>query len=102
MESVRSMRLRKTCPKCGAVEHAKRAVCDCGHAFACKRKARCSDDHEPKKATKRRRAFECEEVMVQRKEADRVRKARERMCETREQTILRQERERTRMASMYK
>ncbi len=33
------MCLRKTCPKCGAVVHAKRAVCDCGHAFACKRKA---------------------------------------------------------------
>ncbi len=56
MESVKSMRLRKTCPKCGAVVHAKRAVCDCGHAVACKRKARCSDDHEPKKATKRKRA----------------------------------------------
>ena len=27
MESVRSMRLRKMCPKCGAVVHAKRAVC---------------------------------------------------------------------------
>ena len=26
MESVRSMRLRKTCPKCGAVVHAKRAM----------------------------------------------------------------------------
>ncbi len=77
MESVRSMRLRKTCPNCGAVLHAKRAVCNCGHALACKRKARCSDDREPKKATKRRRAFECE-VMVQRKEADKVRKARER------------------------
>ena len=41
-----------------------RAVCDCGHAFVCKRRAHCSDDREPKKATKRRRAFECEEVMV--------------------------------------
>ncbi len=37
MESVRSMRLRKTYPKYGAVMHAKRAVCDCGHAFACKK-----------------------------------------------------------------
>ncbi len=26
------------CPKCGAIVHAKRAVCDCGHAFACKRR----------------------------------------------------------------
>ncbi len=38
-------------------------------------------------------------MMVQRKEADRVRKARERTCETCEQTSLRLERERTRMAS---
>ena len=80
--------------------HVKRAVCDCGHAFACKRRARCSDDREPKKATKRRRAFECEEVMVQRREEDRVRKVRERSRETREQTLLRLERERTCMASM--
>ena len=87
MESVRSMRLKKTCPKCGAVVHEKRAVCDCGHAFARKRKARCSDDCEPKK---RRKAFECEEVMVQRKEKDRVRKAKERTRETREQTLLRE------------
>ncbi len=55
MESVKSMRLRKTRPKCGAVVHPKRAVCDCGHAFACKREACCSDDREPKKATKRRK-----------------------------------------------
>lgn len=87
MESVRSMRLKKTCPKCGAVVHEKRAVCDCGHAFARKRKARCSDDCEPKK---RRKAFECEEVMVHRKEKDRVRKAKERTHETREQTLLSQ------------
>ncbi len=32
-----------------------------------KRKARCNDDREPKKATKCRTAFECEEVMVQRR-----------------------------------
>ena len=42
----------------------------CGHAFACKRRARCSDDCVPKKATKRRRAFDCEEVMEQRSEED--------------------------------
>ena len=39
---------------CSSTVHAKRVVCDCGHAFACKRRARCSDDCEPKKATKRR------------------------------------------------
>ena len=90
-----AMHLRKTCPKCGAVVHAKRVVCDCSHAFACKRKARCSDDCEPKKAMKCRRVFECEEVIVQRKEEDRVCKVRERTRETHEQTLLGQGRENT-------
>ena len=41
MESGSRKCLRKTCPKCDATVHVKRAVCGCGHAFALKRKARC-------------------------------------------------------------
>ena len=81
------MRLRKTCPKCSTVVHVKRAICCCGHAFALKRKARCCDDSEPDKAMKRRKS-------------ERVRKGRERVCETLEQTLERQEQNRRRMASM--
>ena len=81
------MRLRKTCPKCSTVVHVKRAICCCGHAFALKRKARCCDDSEPDKAMKRRKS-------------ERVRKGRERVCETLEQTLERREQNRRRMASM--
>ena len=43
MECNRSMRLRKVCAQCNTVVHVKRSVCDCGHAFASKkRKTRCS------------------------------------------------------------
>ena len=39
----RSMRLKKVYPQCNTVVHVKRSVCDCGHAFASKkRKARCT------------------------------------------------------------
>ena len=39
----RSMRLRKVCPQCNTIVHVKWSVCDCGHAFALKkRKAWCT------------------------------------------------------------
>ena len=42
------MCLRKVYPQCNTVVHVKRSVCDCGHAFALKkRKAWCSDDGKP-------------------------------------------------------
>ena len=34
------MRLRKVCPQCSTVIHARRSVCECGHAFTLKREAR--------------------------------------------------------------
>ena len=30
---IRSMRLRKACPRCNTEVHVKRSVCDCSHAF---------------------------------------------------------------------
>ena len=85
MESVSSGKLRKACPKCGTIVHVKRAVCNCSHAFALKRKARCCVGSEPDR---------------KRKEKDSIRKARGRSSETREQTVQRQEQQRVRMASM--
>ena len=32
--------LRKVCPQCSTVIHARRSVCECGHAFTLKREAR--------------------------------------------------------------
>ena len=84
MESGSRKCLRKTCPKCDATVHVKRAACSCGHAFALKRKARCYVWSEPEKKRK----------------TDAVRKARGRSTETDEQTLQRQEQNRTCMASM--
>ena len=84
MECVSSMYLRKTCPKCDTVVHVKRAACGCGHKFALKRKGRRSVENE---SVKRRRAVECEEVVMQRKDKERVRKVRERAGEMPEKTL---------------
>ena len=74
MECNRSMRLRKVFPQCNTVVHVKRSVCDCGHAFASKkRKARCTAVEEPENAMKRRKAFLSEEELLVRKERDKVR-----------------------------
>ena len=101
MECNRSMRLRKVFPQCNTVVHVKRSVCDCGHAFASKkRKARCTAVEEPENAMKHRKAFLSEEELLVRKERDKVCKASKRASETSEQTLHRQERNRTHMASM--
>ena len=84
MECVSSMYLRKTCPKCDTVVHVKRAACGCGHKFALKRKGYRSVENE---SVKRRRAVECEEVVMQRKDKERVRKVRERAGEMPEKTF---------------
>ena len=43
MEFNMCIHLRKVCPQCNTVVHVKRSVCDCGHAFASKkRKAQCT------------------------------------------------------------
>ena len=97
MECVSSMYLRKTCPKCDTVVHVKRAACGCGHKFALKRKGRRSVENE---SVKRRRAVECEEVVMQRKDKERVRKVRERAGEMPEKTLLRRQRDRICKESM--
>ena len=38
MECNKSMHLRKVCPQCNTTVHVKRSVCDCGHAFALKKR----------------------------------------------------------------
>ena len=49
----RSMRLIKVCAQCNTVVHVKSSVCDCGHAFASKkRKALCTAVGEPENAMK--------------------------------------------------
>ena len=96
------MRLRKVCPQCNTVVHVKRSVCDCGHAFASKkRKARCTAVGEPENATKHRKSLLFEEELLVRKERDKVRKASKRASETREQTLHRQEQNRTHMATYH-
>ena len=86
-ECNRSMRLRKVCPQSNTVVHVKRSVCDCGHAFALKkRKARCTAVGEPENAMKRRKALLSEEELLVRKERDKVREVSKRAPETREQT----------------
>jgi hypothetical protein len=55
----------------------KRAVCGCGHKFRAKRKAtRYTVESECEKV-KRRKAVECEEEIKQKRESERVRKAKE-------------------------
>ena len=101
MECNRSMCLRKVCGQCNTVVHVKRSVCDCGHAFASKkRKARCTAVGEPENAMKRRKALLPEEGLLVGKESDKVRKTSKRASETREQTLHRQEQNRTHLASM--
>ena len=93
------MRLRKLCPQCNTIVHVKRSVCDCGHAFASKkRKAQCTAVWEPENAMKHRKALLSEEELLVTKERDKVRKASKRVSETREQTLHRQEQNQTHLA----
>ena len=86
------MRLRKVCLQCNTVVHMKKSVCDCGHAFASKkRKTRCIAVREPENAMKRRKALLSEEELLVTKERDKVCKASKRASETREPTSHRQE-----------
>ena len=86
-ECNRSMRLRKVCPQCNTVVHVKRSVCDCGHAFASKkRKAWCTAVGEPENAMKRRKALLSEEELLARKKRDKVCEVSKTAPETREQT----------------
>ena len=58
MECNRSTGLRKVCQQCNTVVHMKRSVCDCGHAFASKkRKAQCTAVGEPEDVMKRKKPY---------------------------------------------
>ena len=62
-------RFRKVSPQYNTIVHMKRSVCDCGLAFASKkRKARCTAVGEPENAMKRRKALLSEEELVVTKE----------------------------------
>ena len=78
------------------VIHARRSVCECGHAFTLKREA-CITASSPVKC---KRALESMEDTLRRQENNRTRMTSMRDFETQEQTLERQEQNRTRMASM--
>ena len=92
------MRLRKVCPQCSTVIHARRSVCECGHAFTLKREARITASSP----AKRKIALESLEdiFLLRRQESNRTRMASMRASETQEQTLERLEQNRTRIASM--
>ena len=73
------MRLRKVCPQCSTVIHARRSICECGHAFTLKREAR----NTASSPTKRKRALESLEDTLRRQENNRIRMASMRGSETR-------------------
>ena len=85
------MRLRKVCPQCSTVIHARRSVCECGHAFTLKREAR----NTASSPAKRKRALESLEDTLRRQESNRTRMASMRASETQEQTLERLEQNRT-------
>ena len=76
--------------------HARRSVCKCGHAFTLKREARITASSP----AKRKRALESLEDTLRRQESNRTRMAIMRASETQEQTLERLEQNRTRIASM--
>ena len=90
------MRLRKVCPQCSTVMHARRSICECGHAFTLKREAR----NTASSPAKCKRALESLEDTLRRQENNRIRMASMRSSETQEQTLERLEQNRTRIASM--
>ena len=90
------MRLRKVCPQCSTVIHARRSVCECGHAFTLKREARITVSSP----AKRKIALDSLEDTLRRQESNRTRMASMRASETQEQTLERLDQNRTRIASM--
>ena len=89
------MRLRKVCPQCSTVIHARRSICECGHAFTLKREARITASSP----AKRKRALKSLEDTLRRQESNRIRMASMRASETQEQTLERLEQNKTRIAS---
>ena len=96
MDRGTGMRLRKVCPQCSTVIHARRSICECGHAFTLKREARITASSP----AKRKRALESLEDTLRRQENNRIRMASMRASETQEQTLERLEQKRTHVANM--
>ena len=96
MDRGTGKRLRKVRPHCNTVIHARRSICECGHAFTLKREAR----NTASSPAKRKRALESLEDTLRRQESNRTRMASMRASETQEQTLERLEQNRTRIASM--
>ena len=74
------MRLRKVCPQCSTVIHARRSVCECGHAFTLKREAHITASSPAKS----KRALESLEdtCTLRRQESNRTRMASMRASDT--------------------
>ena len=72
------MRLRMVCPQYSTVIHARRSVCECGHAFTLKREGRITASSP----VKRKRALESLEDTLRRQESNRTRIASMRASET--------------------
>ena len=64
-----SMHLKKVCPQCSAVLHARKLACQCGHVFPAK----------PQRNEHKR--------LIESRETDNVRKAAKRACETQEEAL---------------
>ena len=79
MDRGTGMRLRKVCPQCSTVIHARRSICECGHAFTLKREAR----NTASSPAKRKGALESLEDTLRRQENNRIRMASIRSSETR-------------------
>ena len=77
-----SMRLKKVCPQCSAVLHARKLACHCGHVFRAK----------PQQNERKR--------LIESRETDNVHKAAKRACETQEEALNRQAQNAEHMASV--
>ena len=71
MDRGTGMRLIKVCPQCSTVIHTRRSICECGHAFTLKREAR----NTASTPTKCKRALESLEDTLRRQESNRTRMA---------------------------
>ena len=78
------------------VIHARRSVCECGHAFTLKREARITASSP----VKHKRALESMEDTLRRQEKNRTRMANMRGSETQDQILETLEQNRTCMAGM--
>ena len=87
MDRGTGMRLRKVCPQCSTVIHARRSISECGHAFTLKREAR----NTASSPAKRKRVLESLKDTLRRQENNRIRMASMRSSETQEQTLERLE-----------